>query len=1199
MIKLFKTLFGWIANRWVISVIGLMIVALLIWVFGPEVAFAGRAPLVSEINRLLLIVLLVFLWGLVSLIAALRQRSTNQKVLDGLAAPVAAAPEDLSAVASREEIETLGERFREALATLKQSRMGGRGSRRFLYQLPWYLMIGPPGSGKTTALANSGLKFPLADRYGKNAVRGVGGTRNCDWFFTDEAVLIDTAGRYTTQDSDQEVDRAAWQGFLQLLRKHRSRRPIEGIIIALSITDITGRDAVERTDHARAVRRRVTEIYEILKIRAPVYVIFTKCDLIAGFTDFFADLRPDEREQVWGVTFSLPESRQSNAVLDAFPKDFTALLDRLAERVVNRLHHERDIARRGLLLSFPQQMALLGPPVQEFLGEAFGQSRFAETVLLRGIYFTSATQQGTPVDRVLGAVAASFGLQRAQMLAFAGRGVSFFLTRLLKDVMFPEAGLVTATGFYDRNRAWLLWGAYGGTAAITALLALLMFGSFGGNRAYITDVDNAVDDFRSRHTAATGGRGDAAQILGTLDALDGLSQGYGGRDGARAPLMMRFGLFQGDKLGEATDDAYRRGLRTLLLPRLAERIEQQVADNISRPEVLYQALKVHLMLTTPERRDVDFLALWIRSEFEARHPGAGNAELRETFARHLQALFEDDIGPVPENPSLVARARAGLLRLPVAGRVYGEIRDKVLADNKETWTLASKVPERDLQFIRPRSGASNFPAIPRFFTVEGYQTLFLKGRRGRIDERVAETWVLGPDYEQARAADERGSLEQRVAELYFAEYIRRWDELVREVGLVRPHNVEQQANVLRALARPDSPLKSILEAITEQTTLAASTAQQAPQDPSLAERLRELQGRYEENLRKWFTSQAQAAQANDPAAKVDQHFAPIHRLLQGASGKPAPIDDTLMLLGEQQKLLEDLQAYQTQGKGGIAQVAQTAAKLKALSGRMEAQAKFLPEPLKGVVTGSARAGSAASPESARVQINEVWTTNVAPACQQALGNRYPFVKNSTIDTNLVDFARILGPNGEIDKFAKEYITPYAETSVRPWRWREGPGQALGIPGSALRQFELADRIRLGFFPGGGAVPLIRFDIEPISLDPRAAQVTLDLGNQRLTYQHGPRRPETMQWPPAQGSNAVLIFTPTGSVGQTIMTSRSGPWALFHLLDIARIERSGGGDRLIVSFDVQGYQATFALRAESVANPFSLPELEDFRCWDRL
>jgi type VI secretion system protein ImpL len=126
---------------------------------------------------------------------------------------------------------------------LKKTRLGGKTGRgQYLYQLPWYIIIGPPGSGKTTALINSGLRFPL----GAGKVRGVGGTRNCDWWFTDEAVLLDTAGRYTTQDSHEEVDRAAWRGFLDLLKKHRRRRPINGAFIAISLADLMQQREEER-----------------------------------------------------------------------------------------------------------------------------------------------------------------------------------------------------------------------------------------------------------------------------------------------------------------------------------------------------------------------------------------------------------------------------------------------------------------------------------------------------------------------------------------------------------------------------------------------------------------------------------------------------------------------------------------------------------------------------------------------------------------------------------------------------------------------------------------------------------------------------------------------------------------------------------------------------------------------------------------
>jgi hypothetical protein len=60
----------------------------------------------------------------------------------------------------------LGQRMRDALAQLK-SQTGGQ--RNYLYQRPWYVIIGPPGAGKTTALAHSGLRFPGPTRRSKGS----------------------------------------------------------------------------------------------------------------------------------------------------------------------------------------------------------------------------------------------------------------------------------------------------------------------------------------------------------------------------------------------------------------------------------------------------------------------------------------------------------------------------------------------------------------------------------------------------------------------------------------------------------------------------------------------------------------------------------------------------------------------------------------------------------------------------------------------------------------------------------------------------------------------------------------------------------------------------------------------------------------------------------------------------------------------
>ena len=723
-----KKLFGFLASRWVMSIVGLVLLALLIWFAGPLIAVAGQVPLADTLVRLICILALVFAWGLWNLILARRDRKTNQAVVEELAgAPDASAPAP-GAAASSEEVSALRERFGDALRVLKDAKLGGRWGRRYLYQLPWYVLIGPPGGGKTTALTSSGLNFPLSERFGKEAIRGVGGTRNCDWFFTDEAVLLDTAGRYTTQDSDETVDRSAWQGFLALLKKHRRRRPIDGLLIALSITDINDPDPARRLAHAEAVRRRVQEMYAVLKVRAPIYVLFTKCDLIAGFSEFFDDLSREEREQVWGMTFARAQSEQPARAIEAFGGEFDALLDRLSGRLIARLDQESDIGRRGLLLSFPQQMAALRGPIQEFLGTAFAPTRYEEPGLLRGLYLTSATQQGTPIDRIIGAVAGAFGLDRQAMPAFSGHGRSYFLTRMLRDVIFHETDLVTPTGFLDRHRTWVVRGVYLGTAVIAGLIAAALVSSYLGNSRYVETVDQGATayqrDFDGR--AAQAG-GDMAGTLQALNALRTLPGGYAGRD--ERGSLLGLGLGQEEKLGGAADEAYQRGLQRLLLPRLAARLEQQIRDNLARNEFLYEALKVYLMLATPQRRDPDLLKAWIERDVRNQYPGVANEALRQDFARHLDALLEtgNDVAPAVD-AALVAQARQRLLSLPLAQRVYAQIKTEQLAGPAKAWSLADRIPADQLRFFQRRSGAPMTAGIPYFFTADGYKEVFLKAQ---------------------------------------------------------------------------------------------------------------------------------------------------------------------------------------------------------------------------------------------------------------------------------------------------------------------------------------------------------------------------------------------------------------------------------------------------------------------------------------
>ena len=188
-----KRVVGIVTAPWFVALIGAILLALVIWFAGPLLGFGNARPLESVVVRAILVALILLAWLAYAIVSILRRRRREKGLVDAIATDAAA---DQGAGAAEDEVAALRERLDDAMGQLKRFRsQDGKSGGRFLYELPWYIVIGPPGAGKTTALVNSGLKFPLAERFGKGAVRGAGGTRNCDWWFTDQAVLIDIRRR--------------------------------------------------------------------------------------------------------------------------------------------------------------------------------------------------------------------------------------------------------------------------------------------------------------------------------------------------------------------------------------------------------------------------------------------------------------------------------------------------------------------------------------------------------------------------------------------------------------------------------------------------------------------------------------------------------------------------------------------------------------------------------------------------------------------------------------------------------------------------------------------------------------------------------------------------------------------------------------------------------------------------------------------
>jgi type VI secretion system protein ImpL len=1198
-------------SRWFRTGFGALVLILLVWFLGPMFGFGAMHPLETDIARFILMAVIFVLWLVTNLLHELSASKKDKKLAEGIAEGSPDAKTKEIEKASAEEVALLKDRLHQAMQSLKKSKLGG--SRKRLSAMPWYMIIGPPGAGKTTALQNCGLKFPLES---KQPIRGVGGTRNCEWMFTDEAVLIDTAGRYTTQDSAEEVDSAAWLGFLDMLKKQRKRQPLNGVLIAISLSDLATLDETTRKAHSHAIRQRLRELQDKLGLRLPVYVLFTKADLIAGFSEFFDNLGKEEREQVWGATLPLDDGTDEDGAVAGFTGEFELLLNRLNDRMLERVHQEPDIRRRRLIFGFPQQVASLKEVAGDFLTEIFRPSRLEARPLLRGIYLTSGTQEGMAIDRLLGAMASEFGLPRQAVVAPSGPGRSYFLTRLLKEVVFGEAGLAGLDAKLERRTKIISIAAYSACGFVLLLLTGTWLNSYFGNRELIGQVHAGTQTYRAQFEELKRrgpGDQDLVATLPALDTLRNLRVGYKERE-YDPPLGLTFGLYQGSKLSQAGQDAYVTALNHILLPRLLSRIEAQLVARMNNLDFLYQTLKVYLVLGRQGPLDKDLVLQWVQADLLASYPSEDDAANRDALLAHVDAMVRQPLQAIPLDNALIKRARDTLTKEPLAEYSYNRLlRSKRVLAIPE-WTLGEAGGPGVGRVFQLKSRKPINTGVAGVYTWAGYHNVFLPLLPSVTQDITEDGWVLGREKRDVQTIiRDTARLRRDVMGLYFDDYVRRWDALLADIMIKPFSNLQDGLDQLSLLSAPASPLRELILSIDQQTQLsraAASDAVAAAAEAKAARLGQRVSGFAAFEARSGLTIRQNEMVAIfsdafgtdpggkpvDPAKRVDDHFKGLHDFVAGSEGKPSGLETAIQRLGTAYQSMNQAanssnpdQSLLTSLSGGGAAGGSAAAQLQESTRTMPPEVAAILRPVATNATQIAAAG-------ATTKMSDAWKADVLPLCDAAF-NRYPFLAGSKDDVPIDDFTQLLGPGGKIEVFFNTYLKPFVDTTQKPWKWQAAERAPLGFSPASLAEFEKAAQIREGLFTNGQAIQ-VKFQLTPVSLDAGVGQISVDIGGQTMTYAHGPTEGQAFIWPGQGGKTASRVtMTPTAG-GQATINDRDGPWALLRLLD-GRIAGTGQPDKFKVTFTGAGGTGVFDLSATSVRNPFSLTALRSFRCPPKL
>ncbi|GAA80665.1 type VI secretion system membrane subunit TssM [Pseudoalteromonas sp. SCSIO 43210] len=1163
----FKKMTYALTSRTAMLIIGFLALSLLIWFGGPLIAVADYVPLASIAARLLTILLILLLFSVTKIYRLVQQNKRDEKMADELI-----DSDDSGGSEVNEEITTLKTRMNEAIDLLKDVKLF-KGKN--IYQLPWYIMIGPPGAGKTTVINNSGLDYPLKDKLGVDLVHGIGGTRNCDWWFTNKAVLIDTAGRYTTQNSHAKHDSRAWEGFLGLLRKYRPLRPINGVMISMGISELMSQTKTERNLHARAIKQRLQELQNQLGMTFPVYVIFSKVDLIEGFREFFGELTEEECEQVWGVTFELDLAKDTQ--VEAFNKEFHTLISKLTEMLNRRLINERNEAIRAKIFEFPRQLRVLQGVADGFLKEIFTPNAYEELPMFRGVYLTSATQEGTP-SSFLNDV-------NSGKTDYINQSKSFFIKNVLESVIFPEQNLASTNKHHDKQNKWL-------RVASISLAVIALFGfsiswyfSFAWNSNLIAETEEAISTYQELDSASFD-RNNLVVLNDRLNALRNLP--------ASAPFLMdseespSFGFNKLNEIKASSVNAYDRSLQTYLEPFISNTLIKEMAAHPEHLSYLYETLKCYLMLFQPEYFESEDITAWFDAYLERNLPGDKSIQIRDELMGHISALLNKGINQTDVDNQAVRTARAELTKLPIAERAYQRLQADFLNSSIPPFRLTDIISFESAQKFTFRNNGELTRNIPGLYTFNGFHGIFNVEKSKMLGNLMASSWVYG---EEASGTYDisKDEIEKKLEQRYFQDYIHYWQSFLDDLSLNQYSSPAEGVNITDVLAGSEAPIKNIIIAVQKNvqlTKLPVSENQKAA--GKLAANAAEIAMQTKANrIKRFLPDEAPKFDIKLPGYQVEEAFEDV-------------INIDSQQLDNIQKNLRELNIYLTKlDRGDQLKYSikdQISGKSKpSFIRQLEFQSRDLPYPFNSWLLDISRDTSNITKNSANRHLNEIWKSKVLREYNAAIVGRYPFSPQADKEVNMKDFARFFGPGGTIDSFFNSYVAPSVDISSSPWKFEKD----IGISSETLKMFEHAYQIQTAFFDGGSNTPRIEFGLRTFKLDKTVSSLMIEIDGQSMTYRHGPLKVTNFIWPGASGqSKTRVVFTPPNG-GRSINTTYQGEWSLYRMLDELSEKRSQTRNDLELHFSIMGNNAKVELLPKSIRHPFWNTSVEKFSCPTRL
>lgn len=1206
-------------SLWIL--IGIIGLALLIWFVGPIIAVGSIKPLANKYVRIGLIALILGFWLARFLFKLIHQAKRNAALINEMKV----AQEPILKNVSTDS--AMSRQFAEIDEILKNAKFNsGRnkliskfGNGQYLYQMPWYVVLGAAGSGKTTALKQSGLNFPLESSFG-SSISGLAGTRDCDWFLTDQAVLLDTAGRLSLHDSHSEHDAYDWKEFITLLKKYRPKQPINGVIVTVGVDDLLNYNNNIRV-LAHELRKRINEMVKYLGINFPVYLMITKLDMLNGFGEYFKELTPEQRDRYLGFNFAdLNDIEDSDYLIGYVAKQLALITDNINASAIRVLKGLDKVEQKNNAFIFANEFSKLNENLISLFRELYKSSKFENSILWRGIYFTSAQQDGTNFDPVFNNLSGMIGLTNKyiQQSQITNQSQSYFLNHLFTDVIFSESNLASEDKAWYVKHQFLYWLGIGGISTVATAMTILLINSYTNNQNYLNEVS----------TKATALQKEAASIKQTSDLLQAVEFAEKVKkititqslpNPTTPPFTYRFGLYQGSNMNKVAYSSYQRILQDSVMPLISYRLDSLLRNIVPGQNVdRYDALKAYLMMFSKEHFDATFMNAWLMQSFE-KDSTIKNVEQKRKVQEALQTILsKQSITPsVLYDQELVDMRRNEIAKNDMATMILSDTFNEIAKQGNTITPISFETMggrQSKLIFTR-RSGKSISEPINPVYTKQAYMQYVLPALlKSTTKIYTEENWVLG---KYASVKTNESDILKQAQKAYYDRYISTWNVYLSDIDLKQPQNLREARDLAKILSdNVNSPLSKLIKGISDNTKLSISSQISEKATPANEQLVNQVLSKAGINVNDVKNVNAAYQDMMKKESPVDAAFLDFHLLTDKADGQVAGIDNIVLSVKGLYEYLDVLNIAVE--KGVDLPSNESLYKYRSEVNRLPSPFRQMFDKFSDFILNKSldemneRLDKAKQEEVQKEQqekeeeakkIEELkkqqeadllvsLDKQLAPITQQCLdllNQGYPFIKNSPNNVGLNAFGKVFGVEGDYVKFTNFS----AETASL------AGASTLGEVVDRSEQYQKFARVRnilpvtLTYFSMNGNKPSVNVAVKVISLDPKVDTLIINYGGTKYSYSHGPIVPHNLSWP-MDSSDSTFTLSMIRDKKEIGNVKQQGPWSLFRMVEAGNLVKQTDNET-VVNYDIGGRKTTLSFTNVSGRNPFNMNIFRSFVC----